>query len=503
MDNTLSRIYHEADRVMLGVICSLFVLSLALAPWYSTWTLALSVGPTLTAAATAAVVFRPARRATRVFIAIVFMAFSALLIQQSHGMIEVHFAIFGLLAFLLYYRDWLPLVVGAGVVAMHHLGFYLLQAGGFPIYVFNHMASLSMVWVHAAFVVFETGLLVYMSIQSKREALDAEEVLALGSRIGADGTIDLCIARGSAVGKSAQRVEDFLLVIEKAVAGTRMVAADVNTASRSLAEVTEQIRVNSEKTSIQAVLASEAANVVSNSIGIVSTGSEQMVGSMRAISNSANEAARVAKDAVEVAQSTNHTVGKLGDSSLEIGKFVEVIAKIAQQTNLLALNATIEAARAGEAGKGFAVVANEVKELAKATAKATEEIGKKIKTIQGDTHAVATAIMEISGVISRVNDISGTIASAVEEQTATTNDIGRSVGEAAQRAGEIVDNLSNVANAAQNTTSRASDTQEASRVLAETASHLETLVGRFKLQPQAVSTTLARPISMRGATAGG
>jgi methyl-accepting chemotaxis protein len=367
--------------------------------------------------------------------------------------------------------------------------------------VFNHMASLSMVWIHAAFVVFETGLLVYMSIQSKREALDAEEVSALGSRIGADGTIDLCISRGSAVGQSAQRIEDFLLVIEKAVDGTRIVAADVNSASRSIAEITAQIRINAEETSAQAVLASAAAHMVSSSIGTVSSGSDQLLESMRITSIGANEAARVAKNAVDVAQSTHRTVGKLGDSSLEIGKFVAVIATIAQQTNLLALNATIEAARAGEAGKGFAVVANEVKELAKATAKATTEIGKKIQTIQSDTQAVAAAIAEISGVISRVSEISGAIACAVEEQTGTTNNIGRSVGEAAQRAREIAGNISTVANAAQNTTSRASDTQAASRALAETASQLETLVGRFKLQSQNISTTRETP-STHGAAAG-
>jgi methyl-accepting chemotaxis protein len=501
-NTSLARTYREADRIMLGVVWSLFVLSLALAPWYGTWGLALAVGIGLTSAATAAVVLLPARRATRLLNAVVFMAFSALLIHQTHGMIEMHFVIFGLLAFLLYYRDWLPLVVGAVLVAVHHLVFYLLQTEGVPVFLFNHMATISMVFIHSAFVVFETGLLVYMAILSKREALDAEEVSALGSRIGADGTIDLCIERGSAVGKSAQRIEDFLLTIENAVAGTRIVAADVHSASQSLAHVTDQIRINAEETSAQANLASAAANVVSRNISVVATGSEQMQDSMRAISNSANEAARVAKNAVEVAHNTNHTVAKLGDSSSEIGEFVKVIASIAQQTNLLALNATIEAARAGEAGKGFAVVASEVKELAKATAKATEEIGKKIEAIQGDTKAAVAAIAEIGDVINQINDISSTIASAVEEQTATTNEIGRNAGEAAQGASEIAANISNVAKAAQNTTSRTSDTQEASLALAGTASQLETLVGRFKLQPRSASTEEKTPISARIAAAG-
>ncbi|MFN8192797.1 MAG: methyl-accepting chemotaxis protein [Nocardioidaceae bacterium] len=115
-------------------------------------------------------------------------------------------------------------------------------------------------------------------------------------------------------------------------------------------------------------------------------------------------------------------MAELGNSSAEIGNVIKVINSIAEQTNLLALNATIEAARAGEAGKGFAVVANEVKELAQETAKATEDIGHRISAIQSDTENAVTAITEISAIIAQINDTQTTIASAVEEQTATTNE---------------------------------------------------------------------------------
>jgi methyl-accepting chemotaxis protein len=184
---------------------------------------------------------------------------------------------------------------------------------------------------------------------------------------------------------------------------------------------------------------------------------------------------------VGVAETTNHTIAKLGESSLEIGKVIKVITSIAQQTNLLALNATIEAARAGEAGKGFAVVANEVKELAKETAKATEDIGQKIEAIQGDTKGAVQAIGEISGVINQINDISNTIASAVEEQTATTNEIGRNLGDAAKGMNEIARNITGVATAAQSTTQGATDSQKAAKALSEMAAQLQSLVGKFKL----------------------
>lgn len=171
----------------------------------------------------------------------------------------------------------------------------------------------------------------------------------------------------------------------------------------------------------------------------------------------------------------NATIGKLGDSSLEIGKVIKVITSIAEQTNLLALNATIEAARAGEAGKGFAVVANEVKELAKETAKATEDISRKIEAIQGDTQGAVNSIRQIGEVIAQINDISNTIASAVEEQTATANEMSRNVAEAAKGTSEIAQNITSVAMASQNTSQGAANCQQAAAEMSRMATELQQL----------------------------
>jgi methyl-accepting chemotaxis protein len=181
-----------------------------------------------------------------------------------------------------------------------------------------------------------------------------------------------------------------------------------------------------------------------------------------------------------VAEQTNQTIAKLGESSAEIGNVVKVITSIAEQTNLLALNATIEAARAGEAGKGFAVVANEVKELAKQTGQATEDISQKIGAIQQDTEGAVTAIQQIGAIINQVNDIANTIASAVEEQSVTTNEMARNVEEAAKGSNEIVQNIGGVAQAAQSTASGATQTQAAAQELGRLASELQAIVGQFK-----------------------
>jgi methyl-accepting chemotaxis protein len=251
--------------------------------------------------------------------------------------------------------------------------------------------------------------------------------------------------------------------------------------SEELTAVSQQMSSNSEETATQSNVVAAASEQVSKNVATVATSAEEMSASAKEIAKNATEAAKVATEAVKVAFDTNKTVAKLGDSSIEIGKVIKVITSIAQQTNLLALNATIEAARAGEAGKGFAVVANEVKELAKQTAAATEDISGKIEAIQTDTKAAVTAIDQIGKIINQISDIQNTIASAVEEQTATTNEIARNANEAAQGSTEISKNIANVSLAAKNTTQGANDTLTAATELSKLAADLKRVVEQQKL----------------------
>ena len=283
-------------------------------------------------------------------------------------------------------------------------------------------------------------------------------------------------------GDFRQIVEGFNRTLETVIEPLRIAAQNASalaSSSEELTAVSQQMAGSAEETATQASVVSSAAEEVSKNVSTVATATEEMQASIREIAKNANDSARVTKNAVSVAQSTNQTVKKLGESSQEIGKVIKVITSIAQQTNLLALNATIEAARAGEAGKGFAVVANEVKELAKQTARATEEIGQKIEAIQTDTRSAVRAIDEISQIINQVNDISNSIASAVEEQTVTTNEIGRSVTEAATGVNDIARNIGGVASAAHDTTRGAGDTQTAAQALSRMASDLQSVVAKF------------------------
>ena len=296
---------------------------------------------------------------------------------------------------------------------------------------------------------------------------------------------DLEIASQDELGKAGSALNEMKNNLHEVILSIADAALHVASASEELSAASHQIAANSEETSAQAGLVSNAAQHVRQNLQTVATGAEEMGASIKDIAKNATEAAKVATSAVQVADSTNATVSKLGDSSTEIGQVIKVITSIAQQTNLLALNATIEAARAGEAGKGFAVVANEVKELAKETAKATEDISRKIEAIQTDTKAAMDAIATIGAVIDQVNDISSTIAAAVEEQNATTNEMARNVSEAAQGSTEITSNVAGVAEAAESTSRAATDTQKAAQDLVQMSGQLRGLVEQFKLSAHA------------------
>ena len=283
---------------------------------------------------------------------------------------------------------------------------------------------------------------------------------------------------------STNRMVDSLREILSHIGGRAVTLA---TASEELSSVSSQMIGSAEETSRQASLVSRGSEQISRNVESVSVSVEEMTASIQEISKNTNQAARIATVAAGEADVTTAAVSKLGASSLEIGKVVEVINTIAQQTNLLALNAAIEAARAGEAGKGFAVVANEVKELANETATATKDISLKIEAIQTDTTDAVQAISKISETIQQIRDISNSIAAAIEQQLATSGEIGRNLAEAARGTNEVSTGIGKVAAIAHDTAGGSENTQLAAEELARLAVELRSLTNRFRFTPEHVA----------------
>jgi methyl-accepting chemotaxis protein len=346
-------------------------------------------------------------------------------------------------------------------------------------------ANSSMVWTMVVTTVIALAVGIFVAIFLSRRISSATNAVLVKAEAIAGGDLtldDLKLLSDDEIGDLTKAMNKMNGSLKDMIMAIAENAQHVASASEEFSSVSQQITANSQETSAQANVVSNATTQVSQNLQTVATGAEEMGASIKEIAKNATEAAKVATAAVRTAETTNATVAKLGESSAEIGQVIKVITSIAQQTNLLALNATIEAARAGEAGKGFAVVANEVKELAKETAKATEDISRKIGAIQTDTQAAVEAIGSISTVIKQINDISNTIASAVEEQNATTNEMARNVSDAAHGSGEITSNIAGVAQAAESTSRGAGDAQKASVQLVETSAQLRKLVEQFKIK---------------------
>lgn len=315
-------------------------------------------------------------------------------------------------------------------------------------------------------------------------------------------------SRSDELGEMAKWFNVFVDKLHGIVGKLSQDASTLNGSSRELSGVASELAMGAEgasgKSSAVAAAAEEmAANMnsmassteqVSATVKNVAVSLDEMKSSISEVAQNAEKAASVAADAAELAQTSNDKIADLGTAADEIGKVIEVIQDIAEQTNLLALNATIEAARAGDAGKGFAVVATEVKELARQTAAATDDIRTRIEGIQNSTGGAVEAVKEIGDVISHINEVSRTIAAAVEQQSASTKQIAenvsqtaaasesvsRGVAESATASQEITVNINEVNQVLRQTTEGAQRSRQSGESLNSLAQHMEQVVSQFK-----------------------
>ncbi len=305
---------------------------------------------------------------------------------------------------------------------------------------------------------------------------DALNALALG-----DLTASAGVDTEDEIGEMARSLDQAQTAVRAAMANIGASSTTLAAGAEELSAISAQVAANSEATSAQSSTLAEVAGHVSRNVQTVASGTEQMTAAIREISQNSTQAVRVAANAVTEATAASQTVGRLGESSQQIGNVVKVITQIAEQTNLLALNATIEAARAGVAGKGFAVVAEEVKQLAQETARATDDISRRVEAIQSDTEDAVAAIARISQTIEEVNSFQTTIAAAVEQQTATTSEMARSVQEAARGSSEIASKIESVAESARSSTQGIEQAQLTTAELAHLSANLHELVARFQV----------------------
>ncbi|MDQ8021796.1 MAG: methyl-accepting chemotaxis protein [Moraxellaceae bacterium] len=494
-NDALQSFRARADRLLANVLIAHLLVCLGVAAYTGSWLPALLVGIPAALLPFALSRSLPGQLVSRVAVACAFMVFSALLIHQSHGMLEAHFGIFVLLAFLLLYCDWRPLVAAAGVIAVHHLGFWFLQAGGAGVYVFPQTGSINIVLVHALYVVLETTLLCFMAHMLRQMVLDGAEVSRFAERV-AEGRLDYPFAADriaaspviSAVARMQTQLGESIATVRQGADSLAQLVARLNRTTDGIAHGA------SEQSNSTATMAS-AVQQMTTSIAHISDSAQNAHALAEGSHRSALTGSEVVRAAVQemagiadTISQASHRVEELGDKSERAAQIVNIIKEIADQTNLLALNAAIEAARAGETGRGFAVVADEVRKLAERTTTATSEIGVMMADMRSAKESVLSTISDAVARVEQGVAHAGSAGETIDAITTQANkvggvveDISQALHEQSTAAEEIarhVEQISRMADQASATTREiARETEGVNQV----ARDLKESLGRFQL----------------------
>lgn len=490
---TLQHHYIQADRILRLVLWGMFLYALALAAWFGNVVSALVIGGTTCVALSLLSRLIPGERLLRCLMGAALMVMAALHIHLAHGVVEFHFSVFVLLAFLLYYRDWLPIVVAAGTTAVHHVAFYALQTRGFDLAVIQQ-GGWGTIFLHAFYVVLETVTLVYLAQQSHAAAREGEHLTTATERLVCADRIDLTY-RVPEAGAIATRFNGFLDELDELTGevvrdshrleqsvGHLVATTDQlrSGADRQLDETAQMLAAMDEMVAAIEGVADHAAQAAQATQGInekSATGDELLRSSQQAIDSLAEQLNRA-----------NQTVQALADQSEQVSKVLEVIGSIAGQTNLLALNAAIEAARAGEAGRGFAVVADEVRNLAQRTADSTREIHEILGRLQQDSHAAAEvmhssreAALECVTGSRRAGELLIAMGDEIEAINRMNTLIASSTQEQSHVSMEISQNLHSIREVAERNATDAQRLDQESEALLALTQRMQRLSSRFQV----------------------
>ncbi len=416
------------DKVLLVAIGLSALASVALGLQFVESGLALGATAVLLLIASAGYASGPGSQPSRYVLTFVLVAFVALHIQLARGMLELHFGVFVVLAFLLVYLDWKVIVFGAALFAVHHVVFDRLQAAGMGVYCTTAPDFMRIV-LHAAYVVIQSGVEVVLALSMHRAAREGEELGRLVASVNRTDSIALDVHGIAVSSPGAQSLKLTLDRMDEAVSAVRNGAHSMDVACSEIASGNQDLSNRTEQT---------AGNLqrTSSSMATLTQAVRQSAESARQANQLATNASAVAVQGGAVVAQVVQTMQGINESSRRISDIISVIDGIAFQTNILALNAAVEAARAGDQGRGFAVVASEVRSLAGRSAEAAKEIKNLInasveRVEQGSTLVgqAGTTMAEVVDSIRRVTDIMGEISSATAEQATGVAQVGEAVTE--------------------------------------------------------------------------